>query len=473
MTRNKFVKQKEQRSKLLPLAGNRFKTAYICFSFFMSGIIYPVYSQPIVDYRIFQSPVKNQGGRGTCTAFSVCAALETLPGFPSDISEQQLYANIKLNYYLKNNQREDFSEGAHFDYYLQTLKNNGAVREEEYPYDPNAPLWREDDRNREKMEKDISVSLFDLLSLNPLRFKIELYNFKKFPEAADIEWIKNALDNGVAAIPVAYGINGPYWAVHKGDRSHKMTPNDFINVVIDDKVYSYNQALQMDKDLGKKIRENRIDAVFKDTNLIVNSGHAVTIVGYDNDGFLIKNSWGTEWGDKGYGWVSFEYHKLFAGEALYLNYPEVAVAESKTEQIDKNAYHVKSLPYYFKKVDPVTMKRIPKSIAGRGINISMVYAKRTAKPKKIEYTFYDKNGKVIETGSSQPGGIFDNKDAGYNNIFLSTNNALTIPFADKVVAKFTMNNGQTFTNTYWNIQFKNMEYSPSTTSSRLDHLLTK
>ena len=29
-------------------------------------------------------------------------------------------------------------------------------------------------------------------------------------------------------------------------------------------------------------------------------GHAVTIVGYNQKGFIIRNSWGTAWGDKGY-----------------------------------------------------------------------------------------------------------------------------------------------------------------------------
>jgi C1A family cysteine protease len=29
-------------------------------------------------------------------------------------------------------------------------------------------------------------------------------------------------------------------------------------------------------------------------------GHAVTVVGYDNDGFIIRNSWGSDWGDHGY-----------------------------------------------------------------------------------------------------------------------------------------------------------------------------
>lgn len=46
-------------------------------------------------------------------------------------------------------------------------------------------------------------------------------------------------------------------------------------------------------------------------------GHAMLIVGYDDDrlcigtdkkgAFLVKNSWGTEWGDNGYGWLPYEY----------------------------------------------------------------------------------------------------------------------------------------------------------------------
>jgi len=44
--------------------------------------------------------------------------------------------------------------------------------------------------------------------------------------------------------------------------------------------------------------------------------HSVLAVGYtplmDSDGvvrpfFIIKNSWGTDWGDKGYGYMSSEY----------------------------------------------------------------------------------------------------------------------------------------------------------------------
>ena len=35
--------------------------------------------------------------------------------------------------------------------------------------------------------------------------------------------------------------------------------------------------------------------------------HAALIVAYDKDGFVIRNSWGEEWGEQGYATVSYEY----------------------------------------------------------------------------------------------------------------------------------------------------------------------
>ena len=36
-------------------------------------------------------------------------------------------------------------------------------------------------------------------------------------------------------------------------------------------------------------------------------GHAVAIVGYTSDSFIVRNSWGTGWGDKGFAFASNEY----------------------------------------------------------------------------------------------------------------------------------------------------------------------
>lgn len=35
-------------------------------------------------------------------------------------------------------------------------------------------------------------------------------------------------------------------------------------------------------------------------------GHAIAIVGYDENGFIIRNSWGESYGDKGYGLLPYE-----------------------------------------------------------------------------------------------------------------------------------------------------------------------
>ncbi len=37
------------------------------------------------------------------------------------------------------------------------------------------------------------------------------------------------------------------------------------------------------------------------------AGHAVALVGYTPDTFIVRNSWGTGWGDKGYGYASLDY----------------------------------------------------------------------------------------------------------------------------------------------------------------------
>ena len=44
-------------------------------------------------------------------------------------------------------------------------------------------------------------------------------------------------------------------------------------------------------------------------------GHAVAIVGYTPDRFIVRNSWGTTWGDKGFGYASLAYAQAAFTEA--------------------------------------------------------------------------------------------------------------------------------------------------------------
>ena len=39
----------------------------------------------------------------------------------------------------------------------------------------------------------------------------------------------------------------------------------------------------------------------------VRGGHAIALVGYTHDGFIVRNSWGTDWGDEGFAYASLAY----------------------------------------------------------------------------------------------------------------------------------------------------------------------
>ena len=52
------------------------------------------------------------------------------------------------------------------------------------------------------------------------------------------------------------------------------------------------------------------------TNFQVN--HAVTVVGYDTKVFVIKNSWGSAWGEKGY--INFD--RKISNQCFIGQYPE-------------------------------------------------------------------------------------------------------------------------------------------------------
>jgi C1A family cysteine protease len=65
-------------------------------------------------------------------------------------------------------------------------------------------------------------------------------------------------------------------------------------------------ALQVDASWdAATANAGRIDAFQPST---VRGGHAICIVGYDADGrFIVRNSWGTGWGDDGFGYPSPDY----------------------------------------------------------------------------------------------------------------------------------------------------------------------
>ena len=59
------------------------------------------------------------------------------------------------------------------------------------------------------------------------------------------------------------------------------------------------------------------DYVWKEQDGESKGAHAIVLVGYDDDkhAFKLINSWGSTWGDRGYGWIDYTYFGQVANEA--------------------------------------------------------------------------------------------------------------------------------------------------------------
>ncbi|MBK7568189.1 MAG: hypothetical protein KBF42_03155 [Chitinophagales bacterium] len=409
-------------------------------------------AQPIVDHRIYQSAVKSQANRGTCTAFGLCAAMETFPGFPSDLSEQYLYAMAKSYSY---SDETDYDEGTFLKNYIDLMQYQGTLREDQEPYNPDKVKIDTSLSNFENMKSDIAgTSLLKLLSFQDFSYKLqpEMYIYKEGDGARDINYIKKMLDDGKKAIVISYSLNGHYWSSNSGEESEKIDPNDFLVYYDEDEEYSFNAAVSI---FGDKVFEPNSEIYYTDTIYRIDGGHAVSIVGYDADGFLVKNSWDDDWGDDGYFWISFNYHKLYAHELMIPILGKVYVDPSVNDLggWTSDQFWLKSLPHQY---DSESLNMHTKSIS-----LSVVYHGNSQMPRfsQIEYLVYDANNKLIDTYYGGTQGIFDGRETGYETYILQQSNN-SFPSANKIVANFKTDSGKSFTNTYYNISAVNKEYAP-------------
>lgn len=226
-----------------------------------------------VDLKAFQSSIKNQGNRGSCTFFATNALLEGLikerQGQEVNLSEEYFtwITKAKKGFFPK-------MEGSRAEYNARALIDYGFMLEQDLPFQP---------------------SFFD----------------KGMP--CDYYKVDQA---GVPAF--CYSHNQPDPVLNnrvisaKGFQFQTIDSNSEIMVktlastnspiVIGVPVHpkGWNKAqVEMTPAMMKECTDNK--------NLC--GGHAVLVTGYDliKRVFTFKNSWGVVWGDAGYGTISFDY----------------------------------------------------------------------------------------------------------------------------------------------------------------------
>ena len=272
--------------------------------------------------------VENQGNYGLCWTFSALGALRThlaIKGYNNkktmnfsewhlDFIESKYYdINKKLMDYLfyeritNTNEREPGSAGSIDMFYSYILNNNGPILEETLPYNTNIDVTSETELKRiSNYEPAFYVHKIiefpDIIKIRQDDGTTKMYN-------------GNNIDNEISKEEVE--------SIRNKIKKHIMNNGGLYTVIRWDSNFS-----------GYRIGEqySGIDGEYSEyddgTLRSAQENHAVTIVGWDdnydknkinalnskgnlvhpssNGAYLALSSWGEEWGEDGYFWISYE-----------------------------------------------------------------------------------------------------------------------------------------------------------------------
>ena len=214
-----------------------------------------------IDLRYSQSPVRHQGQRNTCTIFASIAAMECQLGGNHDISEQDAYWLVcrDLNRPFLQDSGVWPVEAA------RTLTNQRVCSESAWPYE-NVLATAQRPANATKRASYCFSSTSSFMGNSDKgrnQVRAMLANGRPVVACFYVAW-----DNQIA------------------------TNSGTIDVVTNPQT-------------GQPVTSQ--------------AGHSMLIVGYDDhkQRYIVKNSWGTTWGDRGYCYMSYAYYNQYAYSTWY------------------------------------------------------------------------------------------------------------------------------------------------------------
>ena len=201
-----------------------------------------------VDLRNSCPPIYDQGQLGSCTANAISAAFEF------DLMKQKLVPFTPSRLFIYYNERViegtvNQDSGAMIRDGIKSINTQGVCTEDEWPYDYT------------KFNIQPSQNCYDDAKKNLALL------YKRIDQ--DIEQMQSCLAEGY---PFVFGIT-----VFDSFESQDVAQSGVLNLPADS--------------------ESQV------------GGHAVLAVGYDipNQRFIVRNSWGADWGQNGYFTIPFEY----------------------------------------------------------------------------------------------------------------------------------------------------------------------
>lgn len=229
--------------------------------------------------KYYAPQVGNQGRSGSCVGWSVGYAARTIlynkwadsstPKQPTigAFSPSWVFNQIKLS--------SDCNGGSYISEALQLIATKGALSDKFFPYS-DVSCSRSPSANEELIANQFRIEHYRRLSSSNTSSSL-------------VSNTRKALARGH---PVAIGmLVGKAFMAHRGNDTVAFTPSD------------YNER----------------------TSGLLN-GHALTVVGYDDSfqggAFEVLNSWGDNWGNKGYFWINYKDYLFFVAEAHEVIGPE-------------------------------------------------------------------------------------------------------------------------------------------------------
>ena len=224
------------------------------------------------DHRHFQTSIKHQLDRGTCVCFASLACLEAIHKRQAENGEDDLdlseqYANWL---YMGNQGRDQCADGLRTTLSASYLSQKGVCQDNLATYEDNQTVGTHCPDDPSQQAQDGArygigrYTIIDRLGLNG-------------PSIANTNYLECLLSSGfdiVFGTYVAWGLPDPQTGVH--------------DVLLD----PYGNPLQS------------------------RGGHAMLVTGYVRNVatpyFVLKNSWGTGKGVRGYYYLSYDYIRLYS-----------------------------------------------------------------------------------------------------------------------------------------------------------------
>lgn len=219
------------------------------------GLILPPIPLPAkVDYTFKMTPVRNQGNEGTCVAFASVVGVKEY----QDTKEYKNIVGLSPRYIYSLCKKYDGSpdeEGTYPRIAMKMLLKYGTPPEDYWPYKPHQA-------DKPKTGADKAAAKYKVKAYARLKTMIEM---------------KRSLV-----------VNGPFLA-----------GVDVYDSWFTDKV-NKTGMIPMPKKRD-----------------FYQGGHAICIAGYDDAKrlFKFKNSWSDDWGDNGYGYLTYDYMKQYCLDA--------------------------------------------------------------------------------------------------------------------------------------------------------------